>query len=100
MREVMIALAVISMFGFAFYVAVRIGGFLETNYRGAGPQQDEDQSVSVTFAAGKNALKKAVQNLRGVYDRCAVIVCDSEGAELMDDIDPEYRIGESQFKIG
>ena len=50
MREIMIALATIGLFCFAFFVAARIGGFLEVNYRGADTAKRESRTVPILFS--------------------------------------------------
>ena len=99
MREVFLALAMLGMFAFSFFVVARIGGFLETNYRNAD-LRNEDRSVPVMFAPGTNAAETAeqIRKLGDAYGQCAVIVCGAEAPDLYDYIDPEnvefrYQIG-------
>ena len=101
MREVLLAVSMIVMFAFAFLVAAKIGGFLETNYRGPSAPRSRDQSVSVTFAPAQNAAEAAerIRQLGDGCDRCAVIVCGAD-PDIMDYLDPEWRIGDSRCKNG
>ena len=102
MREVFLAISVIGMFAFAFCVAARIGGFLEVNFRGAGTQQAEDKSVSVTFVPGQTPAETAarIRKLGNACDRCAVLVCGAEAPDVMDYIDPDWCVGDSRYQIG
>ena len=100
MREIMIALATIGLFCFAFFVAARIGGFLEVNYRGADTAKRESRTVPILFSSGNNPAETAeqIRNLGDDYGQCAVIVCGAEGPDLRDYIDPE--LGEYLYQIG
>ena len=95
MREILIALATIGLFCFAFFVAARIGGFLEVNYRGADTAKRESRTVPILFSSGNNPAETAeqIRNLGG-----AVIVCSAEEPDRRAYIDPE--LGEYLYQIG
>lgn len=101
MKEVLLGLTVIGMFAFGFFVAVRIGGFVGTNYRRPA-RRNENRQVFVTFASGKSARETAeqIKQLGSAYGGCVVVVCDAKQSDIAGYLDPAWCDGESRFKIG
>ena len=99
MRELFMGLAVLGLFAFAFFVAARIGGFLEANYQGADIQQNKDRSVTVAFGDSAARTADQIRKLGSDCDRCAVIVCDAEDSDILDYFDPDWCVEDFRYKI-
>ena len=99
MREVFIVLVMIGLFGFAFFVAARVGSFLDTNYRGTESAKKEVRTIPVLFSPEKKPeeMAKQIRSLREEYEACAIIVFGAEDSDLMDYIDSEH--GEYRYQI-
>ena len=101
MKEVLLGLTIIGLFAFGYFVAVKIGGFMGTNYRSAA-LRNGNRRVFVTFAPGNSARETAeqIKQLGDAYGGCVVIVCDAKQTDIEAYLDTAWCDGESRFKIG
>ena len=101
MKEVILGLAVIGLFAFAYFVVGRIDGFLKTAGPGAGRQRTKSGEVYVTFVDEKNAAAAAarIRRLGDAIGTCAIVVCGAQDPEIADYIDPEWHIEDCRYHI-
>ena len=102
MRNVLIVLVMIALFAFGYFIAGRIGGFVETNYQPGVARRNRPRRVFVTFASGKSARETAeqIKTLGNAYGGCVDIVCDAKKTDIAEYLDPEWCEIESRYKIG